>query len=51
MAFPVDGSYLVILLHAVIYDLVIYSGTLMYENSHLQNGLDITIVMHPLGRY
>ena len=51
MAFPFDGSYLVKLLGAVRYDLVIYSGVLMYQKSHLQNGLDITKVMNPLGRY
>ena len=51
MAFPIDGSYLVRLLNAVIYNLVIYTGAVMYENSHLQNGLDITKVMNPLGRY
>ena len=51
MAFSFDGSYLVRLLDAVVYNLVIYSGAVLYEKSHLQNGLDITKVMNPLGRY
>ena len=51
MAFDFEVSYLVRQLHAVRCAFLIYSGTFMYQKSHLQNGLDMTKVMNPLGRY
>jgi hypothetical protein len=51
MALNIEGAYLVRMLDAVVNNLPIYTDVLKYLESHLHNGLDITKVMNPLGRY